>query len=234
MNKITCLTCRQSMLMSSFKKHKISKKHLIRADLSANKTYEYATVYPFHKSVCRQQHGFDFECYIITRFSLIRCLSYTSEWDAHAINNIPVSIKCIKKGSSIDLGCFYRNMTKSFDFYLYIGFWIHDYHKNKCVTELYRFYIEKTYWCELFYFENIKQMRTELNLISNLHEDDKKWNEYCNKYKNEFYAIQRNCKIRFKRDHKLQKRIQCSLSQRDFRKLKKDISYDFFNIYILL
>ena len=43
---------------------------------------------------------------------------------------------------------------------------------------------------------------------------------WCNRYKQMWNSRARECQLRFKRDHKNQKRIQCGISQKDFFKLK--------------
>lgn len=58
--------------------------------------------------------------------------------------------------------------------------------------------------------------------ISNDRKDDAKWKEFCKKYKT-IYGEDAVISIRFKRDHKKQKRIQCAISYTNFKdKVLKD------------
>lgn len=60
--------------------------------------------------VARQNHGFIFEQYIITKYNLIKSKN-GSIYDAYYFG-IPVQIKCIKYKSSIELSDYFRNKNK--------------------------------------------------------------------------------------------------------------------------
>jgi hypothetical protein len=169
----------------------------------------------------KQKHGFDFENFIIKKYKLIKETKYTGEFDAY-YTNIPIQIKCIKKNTSIDFGDYFRNKNKTKDFILIIGFWQNI---KTNIIDTYAVYINYQSWNNLFHFNFDNQMKTEMKLISNLKIDDENWKNYKYKYKNLWYLNERKIEIRFKRDHKCQKRIQCAI--------KNKIFYNFFlNFFI--
>ena len=169
----------------------------------------------------KQKHGFDFENLIINKYKLIKEKKYTGEFDAY-YNNVPIQIKCIKQNTSIDLGDYFRNKNKTKDFILIIGFW-----KNlkTNIVATHAIYINYQNWNNLFNFNFDIEMKTEMKLISNLKIDDENWKNYQCRYKNLWHLNERKIDIRFKRDHKVQKRIQCAI--------KNKIFYNFFlNFFI--
>jgi len=170
-----------------------------------------------HKNKEKQSHGFDYQDIIIEKYEMTESNCYTSHWDSPLFNNLPVSIKCIQQNiGSIDFGDFRRQCDIDDDFLLFIGFWSGD--KNNIVEE-YIIKIEKDYWKSLFGNINIiSDMMEEMKHISNDYNDDEKWIIFCEKYKN-LYKKDKNPKInlRFKRDHKKQKRIQCGITYNNFK-----------------
>lgn len=158
----------------------------------------------------RQYHGFNYEAGIINKFNLNKTKNYTGKFDAYE-NDIPVSIKCIKQGGSVDFGDLKRQFNLNESFYLYIGFWKND--KNNIVEE-YKIFINIIKWKTLF--GNIdNNMFDELVSITNNVTDDEKWKFYIKKWK-AFYG-KGTIQPRFKRDHKSQKRIQCGISYKNFK-----------------
>lgn len=188
----------------------------------------------------RQQHGFDYEKYIIDKFNLIGSTNYLSKDDAYSVdkngNTYPVQTKCIKFGSPIDMGSFERNRDKTKDFALIIGFWNKGILEKELVEE-HLLTIDVDWWRELFqapagFYEEINNF---LKHISNDKKDDDKWTEgrklYEMVWKNSWkdYALdfsekwgelykERPILPRFKRDHKTQKRIQCAIPNKLFYK----------------
>lgn len=185
------------------------------------------------KSRCRQEHGYVFETLIIEKYGLLKN-KMRSEYDATYVQgdeNIPVQIKCIKYRSSIDCADFYRNQNKSQDFIFVVGFWselknkkdtegVIVFDNTKYIQELHILYIEHVKWNSLFVFKESSEMKAELSLITNLVEDDVKWKNFIKKYKKLWKSgdVKRNVEIRFKRDHKTQKRIQCAINNSVFKK----------------
>lgn len=170
----------------------------------------------------RQKHGFIYEEYIINKNNLIKENNYTSKWDGYELYKgvkTPVSVKCMKINSNIEFGDFKRQLEINEDFILYVGFWENN---KQNIIEEYKILIKKDSWCK--YFGNkkiIKQMLDELKTISNSYFDDNKWLKYRTKYK-ESYG-ESILSLRFKRDHKKQKRIQCAITKNNFiNKVIKD------------
>ena len=64
-------------------------------------------------------------------------------------------------------------------------------------------------------FEMDDEMKQELKKITNLRSDDNIWKLFIRKYRNS-YPKTNLIKLRFKRDHKKQKRIQCAISYNNF------------------
>lgn len=153
----------------------------------------------------RQEHGFIYQEKIINENNLIEDKNYTGKWDGfNGEYNLPTSIKCISKKGSIDFGDFRRQTEVDTDFILYLGFW--EGSKNN-INEEYKVLIKKENWQR--YFGNkeiINDMLNEMKDISNDKSDDPKWKIYREKY-SDLYGNS-IISLRFKRDHKKQKRIQ--------------------------
>lgn len=160
----------------------------------------------------RQEHGFLYEKEIIEKNNIIKDDNYTGKWDSYE-NGKPVSIKCIKQGSSIDFGDFKRQSEVDKYFILYVGFW---YGNKNNIVESYKVLIKKENWVSYFGDVNIIQsMLTEMKEISNERSDDLKWKSYREKY-GKLYGDS-IIALRFKRDHKKQKRIQCGITYTNFK-----------------
>lgn len=161
----------------------------------------------------RQKHGFDYENIIINKYGLVKNGDYTGYCDAY-YQNIPIQIKCIKLKSSIDMGDYIRNKHKTNDFILHIGFWEND----RCnIVEEYTIYIGYKEWVNLFRFPHDDEMFEDLSHINNDKSDDDKFKEYIKKYRSLWKDNNnRYVQLRFKRDHKSQKRIQCAINNKDF------------------
>jgi len=163
----------------------------------------------------RQKHGFEYEEFKINENNLIKENNYTAKWDTFEVYNgvrTPVSVKCIGINSSIDFGDFKRQTEINEDFILYIGFWKNK--KNNIVEE-YKILLKKDNWNSYFGDKTIiKEMLDEMRNISNEHTDDSIWKEYRNRYK-KLYG-KSIISLRFKRDHKKQKRIQCGITKPNF------------------
>lgn len=158
----------------------------------------------------RQSHGFSYEDNILKRYNIEKSDIYTSEYDTKE-SNIPLQIKNIQYGGDIELGSYKRNKNKKSDFFLYIGFWKD--HKSNIVDEVvYR--INYKEWIKNLEYDKDSQMFAEMDLISNLHEDDERWNDFCNRHKKRWDEFDNKIAIRLKRDHKNQKRIQCAIPLR--------------------
>lgn len=161
----------------------------------------------------RQIHGFLFEQFIIEHFNLEKCNNYTSKWDAY-YNNVPVSIKYEKANSDIELADFFRQSEINEDFYLLVGFWDGD---KSNVVDVKLLYIEHNSWSNMFDTSISKELKTLLAEITNDYSDDQKWKSWCSKIRKQWTSKTENLiRLRFKRDHKRQKRIQCAINNKDF------------------
>lgn len=165
----------------------------------------------------RQEHGFLYQEKKRIELDLIKEENYTAEFDAYRKNdNFPYQIKTIKFGSAIDLGDYFRNSSRTQDFILIIGFWKGT---KDSIVETYILKIDYIKWNSLCCFDKKIEMRDEMKNISNNHSDDEKWKLFRTKYKKEYGN--KKISLRFKRDHKEQKRIQCAIN-----------NFDFFNYFI--
>lgn len=162
----------------------------------------------------RQQHGFLYEDAFIKRFDLIKENNYTNKYDAYDRGGIPYKIKNIKLGSSIDLSDFFRNANEDKDFRLVVSFW-KDSTDN--IVEEYMINIPAIEWQELLYFEQSYDMREWIHHVSNAHDYDAQWRRELNYFKDKWNEDEsRKIQLRFKRDHKTQKRIQCAVNNTDW------------------
>lgn len=163
----------------------------------------------------RQYHGFWFEKKAIQKYGLTSCSGYTCKYDAfYSAAKIPVQIKYVKRGCSVELGGYLRNKQKKEDFILIVGIWENK--KDNIIDEII-LYIEHENFTKQLAFDFDAEMFEEMKLISNLRLDDFKWSSFCKKYK-QVWCKENLLDIRFKRDHKKQKRIQCSISWKKFNK----------------
>jgi hypothetical protein len=183
----------------------------------------------------RQIHGFIYEHTICNTKNLTRWVDYvnknptinssgiyTSIWDAidenkcgvH-FNGRPVSIKCIKHGSSVDLGDIFRNSNKEDNFDLIVGFWRGD--KTRIVEE-YVISVDCKKWNSLFSWDSYGELRDWItNKVSNHKSYNAQWKAERLFYK-EKWGNDRIIQPRFKRDSKNQRRIQCGITYNNFIK----------------
>jgi hypothetical protein len=167
----------------------------------------------------RQAHGFLFEEYVESTYGIDRSnKTYTDKWDGEW-KGFPVSIKHIKKGNAIDLGDIFRQASINEDFFMFI-----DFYETQTVSEtdeIHILFLPAKSWQN--YFMPIEKFelkfKNALSSVSNNKEDDQKWTE-----------LRKDC-IKFwkdntsgfitpngKRDHRSQKRWQCSINKTNFFK----------------
>lgn len=178
-----------------------------------------------------QGHGFNYETIFskITGCQLIK--DYSSQFDGYLATdqgNIPVQIKTVKMGCEICLGDYYRNLNIKENFILHIAQWKLT-NDVKTIVEFFTLYIDKDKWIQHFTYTQSKSMNVEFQLITNLHQDDDNFHQLVTKHKKQFDEENPNSiiKIRFKRDH--QKRIQCSIPQKNIVMLKRNFPSMLFN-----
>ena len=172
----------------------------------------------------RQSHGFIFEENSIKEFDLIKSDNYTSPWDAFTKNGIPVSIKTKKLGCSIEMGDFFRQSRVEQDFILIVGFW--EGNKNN-IVERYILKIDADYWNSQFDNELVEQFTHIFDGITNDYSDDNKWKIRIKEANQLWDSTGSIIKVNFKRDHKRQKRVQCSIRKECFQELIDNYSYSF-------
>lgn len=164
----------------------------------------------------RQGHGFKYENEFIKRNNIQKSVSYTSQFDGDY--GLPIQIKYMGNRNEVCLGDYKRNLNISQDFILHIAFY-----KEKNILpniEEYTLYINHEIYSNLFKNNDIDKVLDEFRLISNDKSDNAKFKLFRNKYKKSNGIIH----IRFKRDHKKQKRIQAAIPYgniQDFVKLFK-------------
>lgn len=161
---------------------------------------------------CRQMHGFLYESKIIQKYSLVKSRCHTSKYDAYTKDGIPVQIKCIKNRTSISFGDFQRNQNHSAPFILIIGFW----QSSNCdIIKEHVLLIDHGIFSRELYFLRTEEMLEEMKKISNNRKDDADWKQFRQKWKSN-YPKKNLISLYFKRDHKIQTRIQCGISYKKF------------------
>jgi len=174
------------------------------------------TAAPLQKKLERQGHGFDNEELLKKRFGLTKYTDeksndYTSKYDAVAPDGIPVSIKTEALGSDIELGDYFRNSRITDDYYMIVSFW--EGKKDNIVKNLFVL-IPGTKWTTFFDSQWDDKIRKLISEASNERSYDAEWTrrrkELAAEYGTQFI------RLRPKRDHKSQKRMQCAISYKEF------------------
>jgi hypothetical protein len=161
----------------------------------------------------RQKHGFIYQNEVCKRLGIAESTEYTSKWDG-ILNRYPVSIKTIKKGSSIDMADYFRISSITENFYLIVGFWEGS---TDNIVEEHILLIDGAEFHALFPKGFEDKLRTLLNSVTNDRADDEKWDTLRKAAAAEYKASCPNLvSLRFKRDHKSQKRIQCAINKVPF------------------
>lgn len=192
----------------------------------------------------RQQHGFDEEEHLIKNHSYYRKPeneNYTAEYDCYIktkdieyypenVKNIikknyeiPVSVKTKKLNQSVEMASLQRNANIKSDFILSVAFWEKE--KNNIVGRDVLL-IPKDVWLKEFPEELVKKMLNIFvdNNITNSYDDDKKWRLIRREYKKIWKESGSNINVLFKRDHKNQLRLQCSIKKPFYNYLLKNYS----------
>lgn len=163
-------------------------------------------------SLARQHHGFQYEQKVIQKFNLQKAKGHTAPYDAHH-KSLNIQIKCMQYGTSIEFGDYLRNKSKSSNFILVVGFWKDD--KENIIQEQI-FDVNVHAFTNNLYYPHDEDMFKEMRSISNLHEDDKKWKLFCQQHREQWREYKNSMDLRFRRDHKKQKRIQCGVSWKNY------------------
>jgi hypothetical protein len=163
-------------------------------------------------SVAKQYHGFLYEQKVIQKYNLRKAKSYTSPCDAHH-GMLDVQIKCMQHGTSVEFGDYLRNKHKTTNFILIVGFWKNE--KDNIIQE-HIFDVDVQAFTNNLYYPYDEKMYQEMSLITNMYEDDGKWKAFCQNHRAQWHEFQNNMDLRFRRDHKKQKRIQCGVSWKKY------------------
>jgi hypothetical protein len=162
----------------------------------------------------RQGHGFSYEDKIIYQYNFYKYENYTGKFDAMTQrDNINVQIKYTIVSGEICIADYFRNKSIDENFILIMGFYKTNSNNHKRKIDEKAILVNKNRWQRLFEFKYDNQMKKEIADISNSYEDDDKWKIFMKKYK-KLWGDDRIIQLRFKRDHKTQKRIQCAIPNR--------------------
>ena len=155
-----------------------------------------------------QIFGFFIQDKLIEEYNLMKDKSYTGVYDAFTKYNMNIQIKTNKNKTAIYMGDIKRNFSKDEPFILIIYNYDSNYNHIKTYFILVDDYKK---YNELFYFDEYDEFCDEFKNISNSHEDDSKWKLLRLKYTKRYKEKHKLTRMNPKRDHKKQKRIQCSI-----------------------
>ncbi|MEO0413680.1 MAG: hypothetical protein AAF226_01860 [Verrucomicrobiota bacterium] len=167
-----------------------------------------------------QKHGFTFENWVLDTFFDGYRGDYTQKWDVPAevnkINNLPISIKTCKYGSSIGLGDIVRQRQVSEPFILLVGFWKQSSEDEKSIVAVEAMHFTPEKWNALWgtlTLEKIQQLDTivknrEINYVD-AREIAKAWKDQ---------HVPDDCQfgVHQKIGSTGQRRVQCSISFKTF------------------
>lgn len=190
----------------------------------------------------RQQHGFDIQREVIEALDGVQEHFYTASYDGLSTSdsNEQIEIKSAKYGAPIELADYFRNRDKHLlqnhsvsEFILAVNFYDNE---TKAIIENNLFYIPLTWWS--WHFRSPDGFDASLSefmrTITNSHDDDNRWTEGRLKFTEVwdnywqtslrqkfseqwgFDIPDRLIRLRFKRDHKKQKRVQCAIRNKDY------------------
>lgn len=181
----------------------------------------------------RQGHGFRNEYRICRNHNLHKYNNYTHQWDAYTadVTPHPVSIKTAKSGSDIELGDLFRQASHNRDFYLSVSQWegSTDNIVDECVL-----FIPKEYWSSLFSHHDLDEdIRNVLKRASNDRSYDEQWKKDIADLKAR-WGTDRVIRLRPKRDHKKQKRMQCAINAKAFRQIREKFEVKDFTAHLAI
>lgn len=162
----------------------------------------------------RQKHGFEYQNKVCETHGLFADTNYTGIWDAFSKENKPAVIKNFKDKSEIPLADIFINSKRDQDFIMYLGIWQKD---KKNIIKEYVVDVDHKKFQELFVFDDYDKLKDWIKYVSNDRSYDKQWKEECKEWK-EKWGSDRIVQPRFKRDHKIQKRIQSAVTYKNIDK----------------
>jgi len=145
--------------------------------------------------------------------------SYTAPFDAidlqrpgDKFHGKPIQIKTIKRGCAVDMGDIFRNAAKEGDFELIIEFYDKlGPTKIPNIVESHTVQVDCDKWKSLFKFDKYPAWKDWIGSVSNDHAYDQQWKAERDERRQD-WGRERIVQPRFKRDHKTQRRIQCSVA----------------------
>jgi hypothetical protein len=188
----------------------------------------------------RQDHGFINEAKVCKRNGLVKWKDfvkqnpqyasgqqdYTSVWDAidtrvktsGKYGYLPVQIKTIKEGAAVELGDIFRNSKKDEAFRLIVDFWDPSDNTKTKIVRTVDVTIDPAKWKAHFNFPDYDEWKTWIGGVSNCRSYDDIWKNEREQRKSDWNTKNPESLVTptFKRDHKKQKRIQCSVNSRNF------------------
>lgn len=167
-------------------------------------------------SGANQGHGFDNELRIVTQHDLLHMKDdYTAPWDAYTKGEdpVPVSIKTKSARGAVEMGDFFRNASKTEDFFLSVSFW-QD--KTDNIVSEHILYLPIDYWSKQFPKHLNIQIKDLLDNITNDYADDIRWKAGCLRIHEAWTKTGSVIRLAPKRDHKSQKRMQCVIPYTNF------------------
>lgn len=177
----------------------------------------------------RQIHGFQNEFRVCEMHNLQKTDNYTFRWDAFTKGRkpVPVSIKTKSAGGDIEMGDLFRQASHKEDFYLHVSFWKD---KKRNVIQEHILLIPGDYWQSLFKHEMRDDIKKVLADASNDRDYDAKWTEDITALR-EKWGTDGPIRLRPKRDHKKQLRMQCAINHKQFLKMVELFSVDDFTAH---
>ena len=160
----------------------------------------------------RQEHGFTFERKYCAENGLTQ-LKQGENFDAVDSFGNYYQIKTVRKGSEISLGSFFRNIAIDRNFYLVVAFWQNE---RSNIVEIHKIHVKAKVWRKLLHVKNfnVQELKEWIGSVSNDPSYDRQWLDAVNYYKRNWKR--EKIRLRFKRDRKNQKRIQCAINNKLF------------------
>ena len=192
----------------------------------------------------RQNHGFINEHKVCKRENLITwkqfveanpqykesCGEYVSTWDAVDLsspsNALMVQIKTIKEGAAVELGDIFRNSKKSKPFRLIVEFYEKEDKTRSKIVKTFDILVDPEKWQSHFKFSDYEEWKEWINnKVSNCYSYDQTWKAEREERKSNWHRQNPTSLVTptFKRDHKKQRRIQCSVNSNNFPKFVESV-----------
>lgn len=178
----------------------------------------------FNPKTERQAHGFHNEERIKSKYRLSDYVGknyYVTKYDAQTSDGVPVSIKTEKIGTDIELADYFRNARIAEDFYMVVSFWKD---KKTNISEEYHVKFPHAEWQKFFNHSVDAEINNLLKEAKNDGSYDEIWKEKIKKLKSKYGD--NIIRLRPKRDHSKQIRMQCAISYNDFLELHEKYKTD--------